>query len=364
MPGTPSAPSIVQTGPNNIAAGRDIITTNISGYTIEQHEKRLKDQEMALRAELGQAANQKNDKQLALKQQLKEVQGQLATVAKSYQNRLSELTGARKKLEKIRYEVSVKRMEQAEKALNSGDIAVAETLIREVIGNQSEADLLAWKVAFEDNFDGKTLSNNWQVVTPNGNAYVVENGNLLVWSSNVASFQKENIENIFKLRKEIPKGDWRITAKVRIDFQTGNDRVFFGLHGDKDNYVLAYTSTKSGQCVSGGSYALHLYLTRIKATGGKTTSSRHEVWRIPRCDGGSLTALMARGQPILLRMRKIGRAYRSSIMLQGSQKPKWIELPGLTLRQANGNFAFGVFQAKKGEGETSLSVDWIKLETK
>ena len=72
---------------------------------------------------------------------------------------------------------------------------------------------------------------------------------------------------------------------------------------------------------------------------------------------------MREGQPILLRMEKAGRAYVSSVKMEGTDEPQWIKLNKLTLLQPKGKLAFGVYQKKQASGETSLTVEWIKIET-
>lgn len=218
------------------------------------------------------------------------------------------------------------------------------------------------EIYFFDDFDGEDLAEHWEVFNPNPDAFIVEEGELLAISSDPASFADENIENLFRLIEPMPKGDWVATARFSVDFQTVQERIFFGLYDDKDNYMVGELSTGMGSCYPGGSRSMHLYLTPTKAVRGKVTTGGNEVWSIKRCDKYTFNVGMAQGQPFVLRLEKKGRSYISSIMMEGDEEPKWIEVPGMKLLRSKGNLAIGLYQVKKGEGETSLTVDWVKIE--
>ena len=216
---------------------------------------------------------------------------------------------------------------------------------------------------FSDDFNGRDLANHWELINPAPDALIVENGELLVLNSTPAELPKENVPNLIRLTKLMPKGNWVTTARVRVDFQTGQERIFFGLYEDPRNYLLNVLSTGTGSCYSGGSYRYHLYGTPIKVLKGEPTSSTMEVWSILRCKGGTLSEKMSDGGTILLRMEKNGRAYISSVKMEGTEAPQWVKLNKLSLLQPKGRLAFGLYQNQQASGETSLTVEWIKIET-
>lgn len=216
----------------------------------------------------------------------------------------------------------------------------------------------------EDEFDGEDVADHWEIINPNPDAYLVENGELLALSATSGSLTEETVDNLLHLTKPMPKGDWVATAKLNIDFQTERERIFFGLYNNKDDFLIAQISVAGGSCYSGGSYRYHMYLETKKITRGKSSGNQQEVWSIPRCDGGNLNELMAKAQPILLRISKTGRDYTSAIKLEGSEEPKWIEIPPIKLLRASGSLALGLYQSEAADGETSISVDWVKVEAK
>jgi len=219
-------------------------------------------------------------------------------------------------------------------------------------------------VYFEDQFDGENLADDWEVINPNPDGYAVEDGTLLAINSKPSSFDQENVENLFVLDKELPKGDWTMTTKLNVDFQTGTERIFLGLYKDKGNYLVGELWTAAGSCETGGSYSQHLYLSPVKATNGQLTTSDHEIAKVPRCgeNSGTLSDVLGPVQPILLRLERKGRSYFSSILLQGTENPEWVKLPPLTSLRSPGQPALGVFQTGQGAGETLITVDWIKIE--
>ena len=216
---------------------------------------------------------------------------------------------------------------------------------------------------FEDNFDGEMLGDDWEVKNPDPNNYIVEDGVLMALHSKQIGLNNPDLPNVFQLSKGLPKGNWVATIKFDVDFQSAQERIFFGLYEDELNYLVNVMSTAQGSCYSGGSYHTHLYLTASKATDGAVTNNKQEVWKVARCDGGSYNELMAKGQPFLLRMTKKGRAYTAAIKMEGDEEPKWVELPSLKALRAKGNLAIGMYQDQSGNGETTLSVDWIKIES-
>ncbi len=208
---------------------------------------------------------------------------------------------------------------------------------------------------FRDDFNGAELANHWEVINPDPDAFIVEDGNLLVFSSTPADFAEGNIANLFRLNQPLPKGDWTATAKIRVDFQSLRDRVFFGLYDDEKNYLVNVLSLRFN-----ANYDQHiLFVSSDKALKGKITTSSTHVWTTEK---GSGLAGVEQGQPYLVRLEKKGREYTGFIKLEGAQEPEWFALPAIRLLRSKANLAIAVFQAPGGGGEGALMVDWMKIE--
>jgi len=216
-------------------------------------------------------------------------------------------------------------------------------------------------IYFHDDFDGDDLSEHWEIINPDPDSFIVENGELLMINSTGASFAGENIGNLFNLSKPLPEGDWTATAKITVDFQSRLEQVFFGLYADKENYLVSILNTGYD-----GNHGRHyLFVSPTKASKGAITHNRAKVWgteRVANKSNDLFTPAMAKGQPILLRLEKKGREYISSIKMTGVEKPEWNVLPGLKMLRPKGNIAVGVFQSHTKQGETTVKVDWIKIE--
>ncbi len=209
---------------------------------------------------------------------------------------------------------------------------------------------------FFDDFDGEVLADHWEVLNPNPDSYIVEEGELLVITSKAADLAQENIENFFRLSDPLPKSNWTATVRLRIDFQTGQEQIFFGVYDDKDNYLVSVLypfPANSGY---------YLFLSRTKASKGDITSASHNVWTPPDDLRADMNKGMAQGQPILLRLEKKGRDYISAIKMEGDEGSDWIEFPSLKSLRLKGSLAVGLFQKAAVSGETSILVDWIKIE--
>ncbi len=50
-------------------------------------------------------------------------------------------------------------------------------------------------------------------------------------------------------------------------------------------------------------------------------------------------------------------------MLEGAKEPKWLNLDKFTILRQKGKVVVGLYQANKVEGEGTIFVDWVKIET-
>src|SRR5258708_21368911 len=95
------------------------------------------------------------------------------------------------------------------------------------------------KVIFDDNFDGKALKDQWEVLKPNPDRFVVEKNELMVISSKSGKREDGTIANAFQLKQAIPDGDWVFTAKFNPDLQTKFEQFTLSLYKDRQNWIAA-----------------------------------------------------------------------------------------------------------------------------
>ena len=212
------------------------------------------------------------------------------------------------------------------------------------------------KKYFFDDFDGDELKEHWEVINSNPDAFIVEDGSLLVVSSTAADLTKENVPNLFRLTKSMPKGDWTMTAKINFDLSTGRERIFFGTYNDKQNYILGGAQYVPGCCPNDQFAA---YAT--KSTKGNIT--RFDKFLVGGGYAGFDIVKSRIIMPLYLRMKKEGRSYILSVKMGDTEKSKWVELPKMTSLRSKGGLAIGLYQTEKVGGETTMKIDWVKIET-
>ncbi|MCK4824716.1 hypothetical protein KA005_53685, partial [bacterium] len=369
----------------NITVGGDIIT----GITLQDYEAGLKHKESEFREKLAKLTDNDTEKRKLLEKRLAFTDEKLANLKASYEEELDKLKEVAKVLEEFRGDFASEEIKEALTSLNKGELNNSEALLQQVVdrGGKNEhvakaADHLAKlaesrmdvtavenyrriakefslrpKAYFFDDFDGNSLGKGWEVINRNEDNFVVENGVLLIISSVVGGLTTDKTENIFRLTNELPAGNWVMTARFRIDFQTAQERPFLGLYQDKNNFI----EVRLGAYMK---YGVDPFIRTelMKRFKGKNTYFQRDIW-----EGYSsvfATAMMKElPQPIQLRVTKTGRTYQSSVMIEGLKKPQWIELEKLTILELNGKPILGVYQQKQTSGETIVKVDWLKLET-
>ena len=193
-------------------------------------------------------------------------------------------------------------------------------------------------------------------MNPNPEGFIVEDCSLFIISGKPGSLSK-GTENLFRLTTSLPKGDWTMTAKLKIDFQTGKELFFLGIYQDKNNYIVGSTWS-----LATGNWPSILYVSATKRSKGKDKRFQKAPWFIAKAHPSFSEAASLIPQPILIRLRKTGRNYFVSLMLENMDTPKWFDVEKLTLLRAKGNLVFGLLQSSETEGETTVNVDWVKIE--
>lgn len=225
----------------------------------------------------------------------------------------------------------------------------------------------------KDDFDGSELGDNWEVIHPNPDQFIVENGEILVVYSDEQDPANDNVTNMFRWTGEMPTGDWVITMKYRTEYQTFRERAFVGVMTDAQNYILAQ-SNMGGDCCS----TAYFKVWGVKNAGGEITQFVNTSTESKK--GSSVDDFRPwaaqRALAEYLRLEKQGRNYIASVMVQGtaedgSPKAEWQEVQKLTSLRMPKSLVFGFSQIGSGHsyvhvngGESISHVDWIKLEVK
>lgn len=218
-----------------------------------------------------------------------------------------------------------------------------------------------WNLVFEDNFDGTELAEHWTVTNPNPEAFVVENGELLLLSTSRGEWngQKNTITNFLTLDRPLPKGDWRATMRFRMELGTSGGYLQMGMLKDVGNRLIGQIYTDADVEWSDG-----LKVVSHKYVAGK--DSGNDTW-LMKTDSdkeglGGVTNIMRDG--VELRLLKEGRSYTVQARMVGSAANAWISLPKLTSLRPVGPLHI-LFEKGKGSGEDLLYIDrfWVEQLT-
>lgn len=209
---------------------------------------------------------------------------------------------------------------------------------------------------FMDEFDGDTLGSNWEVLNEDPDAYIVEDGAVLIIGSGGANLKTDPVPNIVRLKTALPDGDWVATIKFSVPYQTGREAPFLAIYEDKDNQIVGTTNSWS---YYEGVRGARTYLSAWKRSGGKESSFHRVIW-----GGASGEAFSAdeAPNPFYLRIVKKGRTYTPGYRLEGMNQTEWADQEALTVLRPKGGLAFGIYQAEAVKGETPMMVDWFKIE--
>lgn len=232
---------------------------------------------------------------------------------------------------------------------------------------------------FEDNFDGSELSGEWEVLNPKPDNYIVEDGKLqVVYAQEQEKQGADNVENMFKLKKGMPEGNWVATMRIIPEVQTMRERYDLMVYKDPDNLLVA----TAGNYVECCGYSANLGLWSDKRSAGKNTEFTTKAlvseglggFRSGTENVKNFTGWMEKNaSAIELRITKKGRDYVVAMRTQNDKDnvSKWIELEKLnSLRLPGDNFVLAFRQMpftnanyQVQGGESLVNVDWVRIES-
>lgn len=200
------------------------------------------------------------------------------------------------------------------------------------------------KEYFFDDFEGEELKEHWEVINPDPDNYIVTEGHLLMVSHG-GNLEKENVKNVILLTKELPKGNWVATAKLRASVQGNFTRIYFLLYQDPKTYIAADVGTWH----EGKRYMYAQKLLKGKHSG-------LEKWL-----GYQDSYLNDKKPDFFLRIAKKGLKYRISWSVDGE---KWQAVGHLTMLRIKGRLGFATAIVKGGgASESTVEFDWMRIET-
>ncbi|MEL7274784.1 MAG: VWA domain-containing protein [Pseudomonadota bacterium] len=124
-----------------------------------------------------------------------------------------------------------------------------------------------------DDFDGEGLSESWEVLNPDDEAYLVEDGVLLASTSGFSYLgrNKKMPNNVFTWNGGLPSGDFDVAVDFKAEFAQSTKAIAeIGLYTDQKNAVVA-SLWRSGSSNNG------LWLQVMATQNGKNKEARLRV---------------------------------------------------------------------------------------
>lgn len=219
---------------------------------------------------------------------------------------------------------------------------------------------------YVEEFDAGELSGDWTVNNPNPDAYIVEDGSLLILANAPeANWRHDTTQNLFTFNQELPKGDWDIEMTFTGELATGTDLVWLGLRTDQDNLLASTFNTYSGCCNCNGGL-----LYTIKRAGGNETTFKANVRGSGSCDGLDSAPFAEwrksfETNKTVITLHKRGRSYHTTMAIEGEVgkdgNPRVYATEPLTSLRSPGGLAFGIAKYSKKEGEVLVMIDKIEI---
>lgn len=247
----------------------------------------------------------------------------------------------------------------------------AEQLKNSLIEIKKEAVVVKEpEVYFFDDFDGEDLAEHWEVLNPNPDAFIVEDGKLMVISTVAANITDDKVENTFRLTRGMPDGDWDAVVKLVPEIQTLQERMTLSYMKDGKNRLTVMVDIAGAARFSRPLYA-RMY--GLKYSKGKVTKFERNILTglsdkavVPE----QLKWFKNNVRAIYLKMAKRGRSYVVSTKIEGDattkdgKKPEWVSVQKLTsLRPPGTNLVLAFPQRAETNGESIIAVDWVKIVT-
>lgn len=222
-----------------------------------------------------------------------------------------------------------------------------------------------WVEVFRDDFDGSELSDKWTVTNPNPDAYIIENGELLIIANKLAQLSDEKPQNLFGINIDLPKGDYEVEVVFSAEFNTGAESLSIALLDDPKNYLAATNAVVASSPVCENRVVM------VKNSNGDVSSTYEKSVWWNSCDDEvekfmtEKAAEFIKGavEPVTLKLVKSGRTYRSAFRFASTvdedKKPRFIESSTVSSLRAPKGLYLLASQAKKVTGETLFKIDSI-----
>lgn len=258
-------------------------------------------------------------------------------------------------------------------ASNAQELQGAFAAVQQLAEATNQRPAGVYEEVWQETFEGSDLNADWEVINPDPDAYLVEDGSLLLVASQAATPASDTFQNIVQLKKDLPQGDWRLTARIRFQPQVGVDRLYLGVRDDHGSWIAAVAEGSwYGACCGNDIY---LNVAGLKFSGGKETRLDGVAMSAHNAHATKLSQFIA-SVPALLRIEKTGRQYVASIKIEATEEQigaeadwlrvatDWVVTPELTMLRSPKRVFVATGLYKQVQGESLAFIDDLMLEVR
>jgi hypothetical protein len=224
---------------------------------------------------------------------------------------------------------------------------------------------------FRDEFYGTGLAPHWSIERPDPAAFAVNDGALRVESRARVGISDDGLANVFRLNEPIPAGDWRVTAELKFQLDTGAENFYLTLWDDEEGWFGAQIRSVPNK------YTGHrLMLAAVEGRDGRIRSRERPLVAIECnvCDSEwswpGFSRKLIDDQVVRLRIDKRAGRYVVSGRLGENPGAEWVEIEPIGSPITTHSLAFGLAQSRLPDirqgavpgGASSAVIDWIAIE--
>ncbi|MTI42502.1 von Willebrand factor type A domain-containing protein [Roseibium hamelinense] len=223
---------------------------------------------------------------------------------------------------------------------------------------------------FREDFDGVELSDNWTVENANPDAFIVEDGNLLMLSTRGGGFESAEPQNLVTYAGDLPAGDWDVEITYTGEYSTNADRLTLGMRKDEANFLAtSYYSSAPGTGCLKSELALAKMSSGTQDREGRLFRSNQRSCYATTPIGAENWATIQEDhsqKPIKLTFSKRGRSYSSTVEMLGftdaDGDPYVVSSDKYTSLRSPGTLAFTVDRpGRNASGEVLMMIDSVVI---
>jgi regulation of enolase protein 1 (concanavalin A-like superfamily) len=174
----------------------------------------------------------------------------------------------------------------------------------------------------------------------------------MIASGAKTNFGDETIKNLFLLNQELPKGDWTITARIKMPLQTSYEQVMIGIYDEANKWIRTSYARFD--------YNPHAVGIKVEKYAGKTYSY-FQTNLFSDFDYPDVKKYNDEKMPFDLQLIKEGRKYRAKITSVVDNKIVH-QTEDLTQLRVSGRPFIASRSRKDNGGEGTIDIDWFKIE--